>query len=307
MLSQNFGEEFVNTKKWNLFRERFKNPVTEASYKSDIREFCLIVGKPFEEADQRDVRIYYEKMSERAENGDISRITLTKKFRELHSFAAFLAECGRASGEGGRDDFYPYLRNMIKESPRADSIPVEHMDRLLHAASKDYMAYTMLTLMYRAGLTSTELIALKGEGDFIEYGEDIYVSLLSRKEPCYIPQDAWEIVKEYMNMRSVHDTLFYNRSGRPVNTMYISRMMKKYCALAGIPGYSAQDVRNSCAFNLFAYGATDEQTARQMGRTCQQIRRYRAAGYQENLQKQAAGLVKIRVEKPESPGVHPAE
>ena len=82
-------------------------------------------------------------------------------------------------------------------------------------------------------------------------------------------------LKEYMDQRLVCDTLFYNRSGRPLNTMYISRMMKKYCSLAGIRNYSAQAVRNSCAFNMFAYGASDGQTARQMGRTEQQIRRYR--------------------------------
>ena len=56
---------------------------------------------------------------------------------------------------------------------------------------------------------------------------------------------------------------------------------------------------------MFAYGATDGQTARQMGRTEQQIRRYRGSLYRKNLQKQAADLVKISyrktVESPEVP------
>ena len=92
-----------------------------------------------------------------------------------------------------------------------------------------------------------------------------YVILSDREAPCYIPDDAWQILKEYMDQRFVCETLFYNRSGRPLNTMYISRMMKKYCSLAGIRNYSAQAVRNSCAFNMFAYGATDGQTARPDG------------------------------------------
>lgn len=300
-MSQNLVSQFVNMETWNLFRKRFKSPVTEASYWSDIREFCHIVGKPFEKADGEDVKMYYERMTGRVERREISSITLTKKFRELHSFAAFSSEASLssdASGNAGHDCFYPYLRNMVKESPLADSVPVEHMDRLLRAASDDLMAYTILTLMYRAGLTSTEISDLRGEKDFIEYRDGIYVSPAGRKDPCFIPEDAWKILEEYMRERCVHDTLFYNRSGRPLNTMYISRMMKKYCTQAGIPPYSAQDVRNSCAFNLFSYGATDEQTARQMGRTKQQIRRYRGAGYRQNLQKHAADLVKMRIEKP---------
>ena len=134
--------------------------------------------------------------------------------------------------------------------------------------------------------------------DFIEYDDGVYATISGREEPCYIPDDAWIILKEYMDQRLVCDTLFYNRSGRPLNTMYISRMMKKYCSLAGIRNYSAQAVRNSCAFNMFAYGASDGQTARQMGRTEQQIRRYRGSLYRENLQKQASALVKIHIEKP---------
>ena len=111
-------------------------------------------------------------------------------------------------------------------------------------------------------------------------------------------RDVWEILKEYMDQREEHPSLFYNRSGRRLNTMYISRMMKKYCRLAGIPAYSAEAVRNSCAFNLFAYGASSGQTAAQMGTTQQQIRRYKGAGYRDNLRKQANALVKVRIEKP---------
>ena len=237
-------------------------------------------------------------MNDQVRNGRLSKITLTKKFRELHSYASFLMEQGEYLEEREHDYFYPYLKTMTKESALAGAVPVEEMDALLKAASDDRMAYTILTLMYRAGMTSTEIIGISGEDDFIEYDDGVYATISGREEPCYIPDDAWIILKEYMDQRLVCDTLFYNRSGRPLNTMYISRMMKKYCSLAGIRNYSAQAVRNSCAFNMFAYGASDGQTARQMGRTEQQIRRYRGSLYRENLQKQASALVKIHIEKP---------
>lgn len=297
-MSQNCEEKFVNTQMWNLFRKKFKSETTEASYWSDIREFCRITGKEFTESDSSDVRKYYNRMNDQVRDGRLSRITLTKKFRELHSYASFLMEQGKYLAGEEHDHFYPYLKTMTKEAALAGAVPVEEMDALLKAASDDRMAYTILTLMYRAGMTSTEIIGISGEDDFIEYDDGVYATLSGREEPCYIPGDAWIILKEYMDQRLVCDTLFYNRSGRPLNTMYISRMMKKYCSLAGIRNYSAQAVRNSCAFNMFAYGATDGQTARQMGRTEQQIRRYRGSLYRENLQKQASALVKIHIEKP---------
>ena len=297
-MSQNCEEKFVNTQMWNLFRKKFKSETTEASYWSDIREFCRITGKEFTESDSSDVRKYYNRMNDQIRDGRLIRITLTKKFRELHSYASFLMEQGKYLAGEEHDHFYPYLKTMTKEAALAGAVPVEEMDALLKAASDDRMAYTILTLMYRAGMTSTEIIGISGEDDFIEYDDGVYATLSGREEPCYIPGDAWIILKEYMDQRLVCDTLFYNRSGRPLNTMYISRMMKKYCSLAGIRNYSAQAVRNSCAFNMFAYGATDGQTARQMGRTEQQIRRYRGSLYRENLQKQASALVKIHIEKP---------
>lgn len=297
-MSQNRKQEFVNMQMWNLFRKKFKSETTEASYWSDIQEFCRITGKLFTKCGSEDVKRYYDRMCEQVKDGRLSRITLTKKFRELHSFASFLMENGGYLPEREDDFFYPYLKTMTKESALAGSVPVEDMDALLKAASDDMMAYTILVLMYRAGMTSTEIIRISGENDFIEFDDGIYVMLSGREEPCYIPDDAWSILKEYMDQREVCDTLFYNRSRRPLNTMYISRMMKKYCALAGIRNYSAQAVRNSCAFNLFAYGATDGQAARQMGRTEQQIRRYRGSGYRGNLQKHASDLVKIHIEKP---------
>ena len=297
-MSRESEQQYVDLKVWDLFRNRFKSPTTEASYWSDIMEFCRMTGKPFTETTRTDVKKYYDRITDRMRNGIISPITRTKKFRELHSFASFLMEQGDYMPGSEFDHFYPYLKNMKKETVRAGSVPVEDMDALLSAASDDLMAYTILTLMYRAGLTSTEIIELESEDDFAGYERGALAMLKSRQDPCYIPEDAWKILKKYMAGRDVHGTLFYNRSGRPLNTMYVSRMMKKYCSAAGIRNYSAQDVRNSCAFNLFAYGADEAQTAEQMGRTVQQIRRYRGASYRGNLRKKAADLVKIRIEEP---------
>lgn len=294
----NVNDEYVNISMWNIFCSRFKSDSTAASYCSDIQEFCRFTGKKFEDTDKDNVQNYYNMLQKEIREGRLKPLTVTKKFRELHSFASFLISEGEMQSYSDHDPFWPYLKNMEKESALADSIPVEDMDALLRASKDDKMAYTILTLLYRAGLTSTEIISLKAEDDFFSYENSIYVLPAGRKEPCYIPADAWEILKDYMNTRSNFPSLFYNRSGRPLNTMYISRMMKKYCQKAGISNYSAQDVRNTCAFNLCAYGVTPAQTAEQMGRTEQQINRYYGSGYRNNLKKHVSDLVKIRIEKP---------
>lgn len=302
-MSRDIYSEYVDPQLWELFIKQFKSRSTEASYRSDIGEFCRFCDKKFRDVNGKDVERYYGFMRERCETGKISPLTVTKKFRELHSFARFMEEHDRPAGEESilreeRDYFYPYLKHMEKERDLARSVDVKDMDRLLDAASDNRMEYTILTLMYRAGLSSTEIIALNGTEDFVLYGTDAYAILSDRREPCYIPTDAWQILLEYMEEREAHQSLFYNRSGRRLNTMYISRMMKKLCMKAGIRSYSAEAVRNCCAFNLFAYGASSGQVAAQMGRTEQQIRRYRGISYKGRLGRQADDLVRIRIESP---------
>ena len=295
---QNVQEEFVNMKIWDLFCMHFKSHTTSFSYWSDIQEFCRYTKKPFVKTEAEDVESYFLFLKKNIKERKISALTATKKFRELHSFAVFTEEKDETANETFQDYFYPYLKEMAKEEKFARFVPVEHMDALLDAAREDRMAYTILTLLYRAGLSSSEIISLNGEEDFLIYEDGVYSLLQGREDPCYIPEDAWEILAIYMEGRERCQSLFYNRSKRRLNSMYISRMMKKYTQLAGLPSYSAQDVRNTCAYNLFAYGATKEQPADQMGRTPQQIHRYRAIGYRENLKKKANSLVKLRVEKP---------
>ena len=80
-----------------------------------------------------------------------------------------------------KDYFEPYLKQLVKEKELARMIPLEHIDRLLTASAENHMVYTILTLMYRAGLSSTEIIALKGPEDFVQYGDGLYVFLKGSK------------------------------------------------------------------------------------------------------------------------------
>ena len=98
-MSQNVQQEFVNKELWEKFRKRFKSNTTEASYRSDISEFCRFCGKNLKDADRGDVERYYAFMKNKMDSGRISPLTVTKKFRELHSFLKFAAD---ETGKGTR-------------------------------------------------------------------------------------------------------------------------------------------------------------------------------------------------------------
>lgn len=152
-----------------------------------------------------------------------------------------------------------------------------------------YKCRNFLKVAKRAGLKLYDIAA---------YDNGVYAELASRKEPCFIPEDVFVILGQYIAQRQEHDHLFYNSRGNKLNTMYISRLMKKYTELAGVPNYSAEALRNTCAVTMFAYEASPEQAARQMGVTQIQIKRYKNLSYRDNLVRAANELVKVRVEPP---------
>ena len=70
-MSRESEQQYVDLKVWDLFRNRFKSPTTEASYWSDIMEFCRMTGKPFTETTRADVKKYYDRITDRMRNGII--------------------------------------------------------------------------------------------------------------------------------------------------------------------------------------------------------------------------------------------
>ena len=298
MAADHLSEKMKNVI-WPEFRAHFRSAASAASYWSDLCEFAQITGADLTQAREQDVQAYYRIMTERCEGGEIQQGTLAKKFRELHSLADFM--CRRTDAYGlpssFRDLFYPYLPGLAGQDRYADVAPVEEIDRLLEAAQGDRQAYTVITLLYRVGLSSTEICALKRE-DIGLYENGAYLAPEGRQEGVYVPEDALQVLESYLEDAGEHPTLFYNRRGDPLNPMYISRMLRRYSELAGIPPCSARKLRSACAYNLFSYEAGARQVAAHMGITKTHVNRYRKKAYKEQLSRAAGRLVRIRVEDP---------
>ena len=285
---------------WQDFIAHFKSETTAASYQTDIAEVMNYFQKDFLQIGKTDAAQYFLYLRERADLGKIQYGTVAKKLRELHSFSAYICENRKRYGVDAefQDWFSEYLKYAVKQEKYVKSIPIEHMDRLLEAAKEDEMAYTILVLLYRVGLTSSEIVSLKRD-DFAVYGNEVFVSTDRRKDDCFIPADVSDILEHYIKEAETSEYLFVNRRGNPLNLMYISRMMKKYTTKAGIPSYSAESIRNTCGVTLFAYGAQPEQAAAQMGITQIQIHRYRKLSYREQMMRAAGHLVKVKVLPPD--------
>ena len=285
---------------WTDFTAHFKSETTIGTYQSDISEACNLLKKKFVDIDNKDVKELFNCFSRKIKKYEMKPTTMAKKFREYHSLAKYLCENkGKYTLDDRFEDFfYPYLTLVAKQEKFAKAIPIEEIDKLFLFSQTDIMVYLIFMLLFRVGLSSTEIIGIKVK-DIEEYADGVYIWIQNRKEACYLPEDVVSVMNEYMNIRADNEYLIYNRSGRPLNTMYISRMMKKYTALAGIPSYSAETLRNSCGFTMYAYGAKDKHVARQLGITQMQIKRYDDSSYKNNIQRQAQHLVKLRVEPPD--------
>ena len=158
-----YASKLTKEKIWPDFLAHFRSPATAASYESDIREVMEYFKRDFWKVREAEVETYFRWMEHKVEQGILSGATVAKKFRELHSFAEFACENREQYrlGKGYQDYYQSYLKRMEKQEPYARSVPAGHVDRLLAAAQEDLMAYGIILLLYRAGLTSTEIIWLR--------------------------------------------------------------------------------------------------------------------------------------------------
>lgn len=285
---------------WLDFIAHFKNHITAESYQSDLREFVTFVKKDFLKVNAGDVRKYYEFQKKKTEQKKLQPSTLAKKVREINSFSEYLLENQERLGipDTYENYFTPYMKVIKKVSNYANSIPTEHIDKLLKAAEKNMMDYCILTFLYRIGLSSTEIGELK-PGSIGAYDNGVYLTVPGRQDACFMPEDVYRILLRYLALREDNEFLFFNSRGNKLNPMYISRLMKKYTTSAGVPAYSAEALRNSCIYTMFAYHAGPEQIAKEMGVTDSQIRRYNNINYIDTSSREIRNMVKIRVDEPD--------
>lgn len=290
---------------WPNYVKRFKAGTSVESYRSGLEEFCLFMKKDFLMMESEDVSRFYEYLSRRVKDGELKSSTMAKKFRELHSIANYIKSNRDVFvvPDAFDDFFYLYLLDVAEVAKEANTIPPEHVELLFKAAAEDTMVYAIMALMVKVGLKSSELAQLK-VSDLAEYDNGVFAYITARKEACSISEDAASIISDFLEVSKLerpvdHDYLFFNTKGNALNVMYISRMMKKYCTLAGIPQYSANTLRAACAANMFLYDISKNHIAHQMGVTKKHIIRYNGRVYKDQMMSAVNRMVKVHVELPD--------
>ncbi len=285
---------------WHDFIAHFQSNSTVASYRSDLEEFLQFSQKPFTKITAEDVKAYFTCQKKRVEQGGLKPSTLAKKIRELNSISSYIYENKERYGiDDNYQNHFEAYRNVVEKVSRlAKAIPVEHIDRLLAASQKDDMAYCIFILLYRMGFSTTEIIELRPNALSV-FKNGAYMKVPGRKDACFVPEDVYQILEAYLSdFHDGNEYLFYNKKGRKLYPMYISRLMKKYTSQAGLPSYSAEALRNSCAYTMFSYHVKPDQVAKEMGVTSKQIYRYRDYNYLDTSSRTTRSMVKIKIEPP---------
>ena len=282
------------------FEKNFISDSTSGFYIREIREFENTAGKNILMARNEDVLKYYEYLKKRVKEGKITGSTMTKKFRYLNSFCSYAYEHGDDHGLVNYvNHFEAQLPFLYKDEKLVKTVPIKDIDRLFSAAKEDAMAYSILTLILRMGLISSEICKLK-YSHFKEYENGIFLFLPDHDYGKKVPEDVWAVLDNYMGNTESNEYVFLNSKGNPLNYMYISRIMKKYCEKAGIEHISAEKLRNVYGVILYNYRVPLDIVMQELNITNRHIARYADITYREELSKSPEELVSFRVVAPDS-------
>ncbi len=284
---------------WPEFSKRFRNAASHNVYFCDINEAMDYLKKDFIDFRQEDSDKYYDYLIKKTKAHLLKATTVKKKLNELHKFSEFIEEYKETFKveEEFENFFKRYAVQYVADYETTELMPIQKIDAILQSARENLMDYLILSLAFRMTLKSTQIIELKKE-DFIADPNGVYLIMPNKKEIKYVPDDVVTILERYLNEREEKEYLFYNKWGRKLNKQYLHRMLKKHTMQAGVSQCSMQDLRNTGAGVMFAYGVESQHVAKQMGITSIHIKRYDNVLYKYNLMKEANEVVQLKILPP---------
>lgn len=237
---------------------------TLRSYASDLRQLFDWLGErdlSVEQLDRRVLRAFASHLGRRG----YAPATLARKLSTLRGFSRFLAERGRLVVDPGRALPGPRRRRRL---PRV--LTVREVDALLAAAGGgDPLALRdrlILELLYGCGLRSQELVDLHlgdvraGEAQLIVRGKGGAMRVVPMGEEAaaalrrYLARGRGQLAAA-AGAREAGTTLVVSRTGRPLLTSDIRRILVKYSRSAGIDEASPHMLRHAYATHMLQRGA----------------------------------------------------
>ncbi len=289
--------DWEEEKFWDYAAGCFQSDATLRSYRSDAVGFRKETEIGFLEANADIAGAYCRYLLSIAEEGKMARSTVAKKIRALCSMRGMASSVGMAK----ENPFTDWLPEAAKQEKFVKTVPIDLVDKVLAAADADLQDRCILTLGLRTGMTSSEICSLKLNA-ITEYDNGMFILPAGRERPCYVPQDAAIVLKQFLAEcdRGDNEIIFRNSRGNPLNLMWISRMMKRLCGAAGVEAFSFETLRNVCGVEMSLSGIPTILGGEQLGITAAPVRRYRKTAYAHELSNAMEHLTRLRIE--EEPG-----
>jgi site-specific recombinase XerD len=251
---------------------RGASPATRRSYHSDLQqllEWLDVRGGSLESLDRRTVRAFASELGRRG----YAPATLSRKLSTLRGLSRFLTERDVLAADPTRSLPGPRRRRRL---PRV--LSVTEVDALLTAAGGtspfELRDRLVLELLYGCGLRSHEVVGLtiadvragqaqlivRGKGGktrIVPVGEEAAAALrryLERGRGTLV-QGGHGDPEGSAGGRLATAPLLLSRSGRPLLTSDIRRLVVKYCGLAGIDAASPHMLRHAYATHMLERGA----------------------------------------------------
>jgi integrase/recombinase XerC len=250
---------------------RGMSPATHRSYSSDIGQLMEWLGGREGAAAERDTLL--AGLDRRTVRGFAAELghrgytpaTLARKLSSLRTLCRFLTERGVLGADPARLLPGPRRRRRLPRVLRIDEVAAlfEVVDGTEPRALRDRLIFELL---YGCGLRSQELVDLEsgdmrlGEREMLVRGKG------GKTRMVPIGDEAAAAAQRYLDrgrgllagpspVTGARGKLLLSRSGRPLLTSDIRRMVVKYCRLAGIDQASPHMLRHAYATHMLERGA----------------------------------------------------
>ncbi len=240
------------------------SPATRRSYASDLRQFndwLTERGSGLTQLDRTTVRAFVADLGRRG----YAPATLARKLSAVRSLARFLTE---------RDvlaiDPAQYLPGPCRRRRLPHALRPAEVDAVCDAvcgshplALRDRL---MFELLYGCGLRSQELVDVACDDVHAARGELLVRGKGGKMRMVPLGDEAVAALERYLasgrgalgrrsNGTSPEGALLLTRSGRPLHTSDVRRVVSKYAAMAGLDAASPHMFRHAYATHMLEHGA----------------------------------------------------
>ncbi|MGH7885272.1 MAG: tyrosine recombinase XerC [Thermodesulfobacteriota bacterium] len=241
-----------------LVSERNYSPNTVRAYIKDLTLFYEFLSKKNTTLDNADIKVINEYISSLYKRS--SNSSVTRKISTLRSYFSYLLRKGSITKNPAK-----FIETPKKVAKLPVFLSVDEIFKLINIEDSQNKPLLLrdkaiLELLYSSGLRVSELAyALLKDLNLEE--SIIKVTGKGNKERIVpIGSKALEAIKNYLSIRDElrpkSDVIFLNSKGNGITTRTISRIVKKYSLLSGIPkNISPHVLRHTFATHLLGGGA----------------------------------------------------